>query len=111
MFLKEIELTNFKCHKHLYLNFEGIHKPNSIRKTTFILGENGTGKSALLKAIALITSGSTALADILDNPDEWVRNKESFCEIKSTLVTQDGEERKAWRPFNGLYDSSLKRSS
>lgn len=94
MFLKEIELTNFKCHKHLYLNFEGIHKPNSIRKTTFILGENGTGKSALLKAIALITSGSTALADILDNPDEWVRNKESFCEIKSTLVTQDGEERK-----------------
>lgn len=93
MFLKEIELTNFKCHKNLYLNFEGIDK-ESIRKTTFILGENGTGKSALLKAIALITAGSTALVDVLGNPNEWIKNNESFSEIKSTLVTQDGEERK-----------------
>lgn len=93
MFLKEIELTNFKCHKHLYLNFEGTDK-ESIRKTTFILGENGTGKSALLKAIALITAGSTALVDVLGNPNEWIQNNESFSEIKSTLVTQDGEERK-----------------
>lgn len=95
MFLKEIELTNFKCHDNLYLSFENLSDgKNPIRKTTFLLGENGTGKSALLKAVALVTAGSSALGDLMGVPDEWVKNGKKFCEIAATLTTADGEERR-----------------
>lgn len=93
MFLKNIELINFKCHTHLKLDFTTDDIKTPIRKTTFLLGENGTGKSAVLKAIALITAGSNALADIIGNPDSWIQNKKSFCSIKADLVTADGEVR------------------
>ena len=73
MFLKEIELTNFKCHENLSLSFETDSADTPIRKTTFLLGENGTGKSALLKAIALITAGSSSLGNLLGLPDEWIK--------------------------------------
>ena len=93
MFLKNIELTNFKCHSYFKLSFETTDSKKPIRKTTFLLGENGTGKSAVLKAIALVTAGSNALADLLSNPDSWIQNKKKFCLIKATIVTAEGHER------------------
>ncbi|HQU85885.1 MAG TPA: ATP-binding protein [Pyrinomonadaceae bacterium] len=92
MFLKEIELTNFKCHESLYLNFDTVESGGKFRKTTFLLGENGTGKSALLKAIALITAGSTALGDLLGVSDDWIKNGHDFCEIKAVIKPLRGEE-------------------
>lgn len=93
MFLKQIALTNFKCHSNLTLDFTCEDTATPIRKTTFILGENGTGKSALLKAIALVTAGSTALPHLLGEPDAWIRNKTPFCSIKAVIVNADGDER------------------
>src|SRR6185436_5375410 len=94
MFLKEIELTNFKAHEKLYLSFETNSKAHPIRKTTFLLGQNGTGKSALLKAVALVTAGSGSLGNLLGSPDDWVKNGKKFCEIAATLLTAKGEERR-----------------
>ena len=95
MFLKQVELTNFKCHDNLHLSFEcASQRARPIRKTTFLLGENGTGKSALLKAVALVTAGSSALGDLLGASDEWIKNGKQFCEIAATLVTAEGDERK-----------------
>lgn len=94
MFLKDLQLTNFRCHRKLYINFEDLRdSKDPIRKTTFLLGENGTGKSALLKAIALVTAGSSSLGDLLRVPDEWVRNGTKNCEISATLMTAEGKER------------------
>ena len=93
MFLKEIKLINFKCHEELYLSFEESADDNPIRKTTFLLGENGTGKSALMKAIALITAGSGSLSDMLGTSDDWIKNGTDFCEIAATLSTAEGEDR------------------
>jgi predicted ATP-binding protein involved in virulence len=100
MFLKEITLTNFKCHENLYLNFENQEevssnkKKNSLRKMTFLLGENGTGKSAFLKAIALVTSGSSVLGNLIGDTDEWIKNGQKYCEISATLVTSENKPRK-----------------
>lgn len=94
MFLRELELTNFKCHGELYLDFETLEKARQpIRKTTFLLGENGTGKSALLKAIALVTAGSNSIGDLLSGSDEWIRTGKPFCEIRATLLTSENVER------------------
>jgi recombinational DNA repair ATPase RecF len=82
MFLKEITLINFKCHEKLWLNFACDNAKQPTRKTTFMLGENGTGKSALLKAIALITSGSSGLSDILGNPDDWIKTKNRSAKLR-----------------------------
>jgi len=91
MFLKKLTLNNFKCLSNIELSFE-INKTNN-RKWTLILGENGTGKSNILKAIALVTSGSNALGELLGNTDSWIKFNEKSCTIKAELETKRGEER------------------
>ncbi|HEY7489709.1 MAG TPA: AAA family ATPase, partial [Candidatus Tectomicrobia bacterium] len=63
------------------------------RKWTFILGENGTGKSSILRAIALLVAGSEALPELLVRPDTWIRLGQAECAIEADLVTAEGEER------------------
>ena len=91
MFLKRILLKNVRCFGDLDLSF--VEDDGSIRKWTLILGENGTGKSNLLQAVALLTAGSNALNDLLGEPSDWIRYGKSFCEMKATLVTIKNEER------------------
>jgi predicted ATPase len=91
MFLKKLLLKNFKCLSDFEISFEG--KASSNRKWTLILGENGTGKSNLLKAIALITCGSNALGEIVGNTDSWITLQQLDCSITAWLTTKKGEER------------------
>ena len=71
MFLRRLHLKDFKCHADLEIGF-GVDKKEN-RKWTLILGENGTGKSNVLKAIALITAGSNGLGELLGDADQWIR--------------------------------------
>jgi predicted ATP-binding protein involved in virulence len=91
MFLKKLSLTNFKCLSNIELSFEKTRAEN--RKWTLILGENGTGKSNILKSIAMVTSGSSALGELLGNTDSWIKFNEKSCTIKAQYATQKGEER------------------
>lgn len=91
MFLKKLTLQNFKGFDNLTLSFETA--TGNVRKQTLLLGQNGTGKSNVLKAIALVTSGSEAILDLLTNPDDWVKHGKKEAVITATLVTQKKEER------------------
>jgi predicted ATP-dependent endonuclease of OLD family len=91
MFLKKIILKNFKGFDDLELSFEG--EMGKVRKQTLLLGQNGTGKSNVLKAIAIITSGGEAILDLLSNPDDWVKQGTKEAVISATLVTKMKEER------------------
>lgn len=91
MFLKRIALKNFKCLSNIELSFDCGNSTN--RKWTLILGENGTGKSNVLKSIALVSSGSNALGELLGNTDSWIRFNETSCTIEATLQTIKGDER------------------
>ena len=91
MFLKSIHLNNVKCFSDIALSFE--NENGDIRKRTLLLAENGMGKSTLLKAIALVTGGSDAIADLLEEPSDWIRYKTQRCEISAVLVTTEGKER------------------
>ena len=91
MFLKSIRLNNVKCFSDITLSFE--NERGDIRKRTLLLAENGMGKSTLLKAIALVTGGSDAIADLLEEPSDWIRYKTQRCEISAVLVTMGGKER------------------
>lgn len=91
MFLKKLTLSNFKCLSNIELSFDNNNSDN--RKWTLILGENGTGKSNILKSIALVTSGSNALGELLGNSDDWIKHNEKRCSIIADLKTKKGEER------------------
>lgn len=90
MFLKSIHLNNVKCFPDVTLSFE--NEDDTIRKWTLLLAENGGGKSTLLKAIALATGGSDAIADLLTEPSDWIRYNTQSCEISAVLVTTEGKE-------------------
>ncbi len=94
MFLKKIQLINFKCHADLSVDFtrpDGGKVP--VRKTTFVTGENGAGKSALLQAIAMVTGGSDALRHLPGFPNAYVRHGADSAEISAVITTAQGEER------------------
>jgi len=98
MFLKKLTLNNFKCLSDIELSFEKTKSKN--RKWTLILGENGTGKSNILKSIALVTSGSNGLGELLGNTDSWIKFNEKSCTIMAELETKKGEERIISLKFN-----------
>ena len=91
MFLKEIRLRNFRCFDDLTISF--VKEGGGIRKWTILLGENGSGKSNLLKGIALITAGSDALTELLGAPDEWIQYRKKFCELEAVMVTKGAQQR------------------
>jgi hypothetical protein len=91
MFLQRITLENIRAIEHLELSFTS--QDGSPRKWTLLLGENGSGKSTILRAIALILAGSEALPELLGKPDAWIRFKKKECAIHADLVTAEGEKR------------------
>ena len=93
MFIEKLKIKNFRCFQELEIDFG---EKDRIRPRTLILGENGTGKSTILKAIALATAGSNALGELLGKPEDWIKNNEDFCRIDIQMKTQKGEERKIY---------------
>jgi predicted ATP-binding protein involved in virulence len=91
MFLQSIKLENIRSIEHLELFFNA--ESDQTRRWTLLLGENGTGKSSVLRSIALVTAGSAALSELLLKPDSWIRLGAKECRIHAELVTADGEKR------------------
>ncbi|UHD14603.1 AAA family ATPase [Thiocapsa bogorovii] len=91
MFLKQLALQNIRSIKELGLSFDTDE--GRVRKWTLVLGQNGAGKSTILRAAALVTAGSEALPELLKSPDDWIRIGSEACSIAADLVTTDGEER------------------
>lgn len=87
MLLKQLTLKHFRGLDDVSISFiDNLGKP---RLQTLLLGENGTGKSTILKAIALIGAGSNSLSELLGNPDEWISFGENSCEIKAVFMTKE----------------------
>lgn len=92
MFLKHLHLKNVRSIGNLDLDFAGETDP--IRKWTLLLGQNGTGKSTVLRAAAMISCGSEALLELLGKPDTWIQNGQDRALLEATLLTAKQEERK-----------------
>lgn len=95
MYLSRIALTNVRSMASLAIDFgAGPDAPaGTNRRWTLLLGENGCGKSTVLRAIGLLLAGSEALPELLGDTDSWIRNGARQCRIAGTLVTAKGERR------------------
>jgi predicted ATPase len=97
MFLQRLRLRNIRSLGDLELAFS--HPDGKSRSWTYILGENGTGKSSVLRAIALIMAGGDALYELVGEPDDWIRLGAGEAGIEVNFATQAGEARHASLTF------------
>lgn len=84
MYVKHLEVENFRSLPHAALDFRWPEAATGLDNTTLLLGDNGTGKSTLLQAIAL---GS--LAPIIEasgfRPFHLVRHGQDTGSVTATL--------------------------
>jgi predicted ATP-binding protein involved in virulence len=91
MFLQSIHLEQVRSLSDVEFDFR--IEDERTRKWTLLLGENGCGKSTVLRAIALLLAGEDALPELLGTPDSWIRNNATSCKMSARLVTKKKETR------------------
>lgn len=92
MYLQSLKIENIRAIKQMELDFRD-ESGRAARRWTVLLGENGCGKSTVLKSIALVLAGSEALPDLLGPTEQWVRNGARQAHIEATIATAAGDER------------------
>lgn len=92
MFLRRVELTNVRCIRSLTLPL--TTPAGDARRWTLLLGENGVGKSTVMRAIGLVLAGSSALGELIGECDSWIRAGARECTIAADLETSDGAPRR-----------------
>lgn len=63
------------------------------RQWTILLGENGAGKSTILRSIALVLAGSKGLTEVIGDHDSWIRSGAADAEIEVQLSTARKDRR------------------
>lgn len=71
MFLKKLNLTNFRNYSNLELNFD--HRP------TILIGNNAAGKSNILEAIYLLSTTKSLRAE---TEDELIKERQDFLRVE-----------------------------
>lgn len=93
MFLQTLRLENFRSLEGVEFDFRNLD--GTTRPWTLLLGENGCGKSSVLRAVALLLAGPDALPELLGSIDAWIRNGADSCRISAQLCTKKMEVREA----------------
>lgn len=71
MYIKRVKLRNIRCFEKMEFD---LHSDNDVCKWAIILGDNGVGKTTLLRSIALALGDRESAAALLrDHPVDWVR--------------------------------------
>lgn len=91
MFLHRLSLENIRSLSSATLDFSAPE--GGVRRWTCLLGENGTGKSTVLRAAALVLAGSEGLPALLGDPARWVRLGRKSGRITAVLANQEGQQR------------------
>ena len=74
MKIKKVTIDNIRCFEHLELELSGKGEPNN---WTVLLGDNGCGKTTLMRSIALSLGEESGAAGLLDElASDWVRKED-----------------------------------
>ncbi len=89
MYIKKVTLTNVRCFEHVEFD---LSSGRDVRKWGMILGDNGVGKTTLIRSIAMGLCDKTGAASLLqDTFGDWVRWDERKATIKIDLLDGDKE--------------------
>ena len=81
MIISSIKLNNFRCHENFEFKFK--------KKTSVIVGENGSGKTSVLEGVYEALRGKSFRAtdvDILKREADFYRIEVNFCDGEKTVV-------------------------
>jgi predicted ATPase len=88
MYISKIELKNIKCFENV--SIELVNSDN-VTRGCVILGDNGMGKTTILRSIAMSLSGESSAAGLLDQIEGgWIRNDVAEGHVILTLRSDDG---------------------
>ena len=102
MYVKRLEIKNIKCFNSLSLNFSST---GDVTNLGLMLGDNGLGKTTILRSIAMSLCGTTSLLDEIEG--QWLRTGERRGEIRLETEPSDSSE-KAFSVTTSFERSSLK---
>lgn len=87
-FFKSLHLTDVRCLADIHLDF--VTDEQAIRTWTLLLGENGCGKTTVLRCVALLLVGSEGFLELLGEPGDWIRIGSDRCRLQAELTTDSG---------------------
>lgn len=88
MIIQSVQLVNFRSHDEFLLKCN--------KKTSLLIGENGSGKTSVLEAIYEALRGKSFKAsdgEILKRGADFYRVELNFCDGKKTVVLFDGKKK------------------
>lgn len=88
MYISKIELKNIRGFKNL--EFELVRPDDTYAGWTVFTGDNGSGKSSLLKAIAVGLTGKETARALQPNFQRWVREGATNGSIELTIAPEKG---------------------
>ena len=94
LYIKHVKLDNFRCFKSVTLeaDLSGLNTDSREAKApwTLFTGDNASGKTTLLKAIALgLCDGSSAAGLLRESDSGYIRTEQSSSTIEITLVEME----------------------
>ena len=94
MIIRSIKINNFRCHDVFEFQFK--------KKTSVIIGENGSGKTSVLEAIYEALRGKSFRAvdyEILKRETDFYRVEVDFCDGEKTVVSYGGLDSEKKKQF------------
>jgi predicted ATP-binding protein involved in virulence len=82
MWIKQLTIRNFRSLDDIEIKFSD---DKVYKKFTIILGENGTGKSTILKAIALLVTGPPGIHFLVPDGRKWIRTHQKEASIEAII--------------------------
>lgn len=91
MWINYLRLENIRCFDNAELRFREKKDNQDAQEMMLILGENGAGKTTILKAIAAAVSGRRALPFLVPDGSQWVRAGKEKGLIKVEAEASDDD--------------------
>jgi hypothetical protein len=94
MYVKSVSLENLKGFRNLTFDFSrGTSDQPKFPGWTVFVGGNASGKSTLLKGIALALMGPNAGRRLMETTQGWIRDKEKSAKIETDIVPDGSHDR------------------
>ena len=91
MLVHSLELDNVKCFAN-YTEVDLISDRGHLHKWVVICGDNGLGKSSLLRALGIALTGQPALNTLFPSAEGWVRGREQQASIDVIIEKGSGDK-------------------
>src|ERR1035437_6866203 len=105
MYLRSLTLDHIKTFEEIHLDFRrpGEHDDQIYAGMTCFVGGNSSGKSTLLKSIAVALAGPTVANQLLVSPLGWIRRGATKALIEADIQRheEDTFKIKGGTPFHG----------